>query len=556
MKHPRSLAHLPPAPDHTRAAGQGKYEPVDLQRHGEQLRSIIEAIRDEPDPDQHALRQILRQFPRDGRGFFSKSELVRGYQALCDAGTLDFDRRLFHRLQMKPVRTQSGVAPVAVLTKPAGCPGKCIFCPNDPEMPKSYLSWEPGAQRALRHQFDPFQQTHSRITALTNTGHAAQKVELIVLGATWSAYSRSYQQWFVQRCLDAMNGVDSASLADAQARNETAPVRCVGMTVETRPDWVTADEALWLRRLGVTRVQLGVQSMDDRILALNERGHDAEANRQASRLLRAAGFKLLLHWMPNLLGATPEEDRADYMRLWSDEALRPDELKIYPCSLIAGTELYDQWQQGRYRPYSHDTLVHLVADCKAATPPYCRITRVIRDIPSNYVVVGNQHANLREMANTLLREEGRRCQCIRCREVRAEPVSLSTLKPGALNYQAGGADEEFLSMETPQGRLAGFLRLHLPHTARTTPAPVELAGCAVVRQLHVYGPSLSLGDANDGEAQHGGIGRLLLQRAGETAAAAGFRRLAVIASIGTRDYYRQQGFHAGELYMARDLPKG
>ncbi len=236
------FAHLPPSPDQQHASDAWKYDPLDLARHQTQLVAIIEAIQAEPEMDQRVLRGILRQHPRDGQGFFSKSELVRGYQELCDAGTLTFECDTLLRLQMKPVRTLSGVSPVAVLTKPAGCPGKCIFCPNDPEMPKSYLSWEPGAQRALRHEFDPFEQTVSRITTLTNTGHPAQKIELIILGATWSAYARPYQQWFVQRCLDAMNGVDSASLAEAQTINERAAVRCVGMTVETRPDWVSLDE--------------------------------------------------------------------------------------------------------------------------------------------------------------------------------------------------------------------------------------------------------------------------------------------------------------------------
>lgn len=553
MTEPLHLTHLPPPPDPAHPADAWRYDRLDLARHGAQLKAIIEAVGREPTFDPRALRRILRRYPRDGQGFYSKSELVRGYLALCQSGALTLDRTLLYRLQMKPVRSESGVVPVAVLTRPAGCPGKCIFCPNDPAMPKSYLSWEPGAQRALRHRFDPFEQTASRVAALINTGHAVQKAELLILGATWSAYPRSYQQWFVQRCLDAMNGADSASLADAQARNELAPVRCVGLTVETRPDWVTPEEALWLRGLGVTRVQLGVQGLDDRILSLNRRGHGVEATRQASRVLRAAGFKLLMHWMPNLLGATPESDRRDYGRLWSDEALRPDELKIYPCSLVADTGLYEEWQDGRYHPYDHETLLHLIADCKAATPPYSRLSRVIRDIPAGYVVEGNQHANLREMAAAVLRASGRRCQCIRCREVRREVVDIDALKPSAIDYRAGGGQEAFLSLETPSGHLAGFLRLHLPAVTQTTPTPEEIAGCPVIRQLHVYGPALPLGDSSDGEAQHGGIGRLLLNRAADMARQAGFQRIAVIASVGTRSYYRRQGFAAGDLYMTRAL---
>jgi elongator complex protein 3 len=326
---------------HLTSLSTGRYEPVDVARHRKELIAIIEAVRAAPSFDAKVLRHILRRHPRDGSGFFSKGQLLAGYRALVEAGELDFDRETFSRLQMKPVRTQSGIAAVAVLTKPAGCPGRCIFCPDDPSMPKSYLAREPGAQRALRHDFDPYSQTRNRLTALYNTGHSTDKVELLILGGTWGAYSHSYGEWFIQRCLDAMNGHDSASLAEAQRLNEHAPSRCVGLTIETRPDWVTPEEVIRLRRLGVTRVQLGVQSLDDHVLALNGRGHGVAAARQACRLLRAAGFKLHVHWMPNLYGATPDGDRADFARLWDDPDLRPDDLKIYPTALLEGTELYE-----------------------------------------------------------------------------------------------------------------------------------------------------------------------------------------------------------------------
>jgi elongator complex protein 3 len=530
-----------------------RYEPLDVAQHRAELLAIIEAVRNTPTFDAKTMRRILRRYPRAGSGFFSKGQLLAAYRALVAAGEIPFERETFSRLQMKPVRTQSGIAAVAVLTKPAGCPGHCIFCPDDAAMPKSYLTREPGAQRALRHGFDPFQQTHNRLTALHNTGHPTDKIELLILGGTWGAYSHAYGEWFVQRCLDAMNGSDSRSLAEAQELNQQARSRCVGLTIETRPDWITPDEIIRLRRLGVTRVQLGVQSLDDRILALNERGHGAEATRLACRLLRAAGFKLHVHWMPNLFGATPAGDRADFARLWEDADIRPDDLKIYPTALLEGTALYSLWQEGRYQPYDEATLIDLLADCKAQTPAYCRITRVVRDIPADYIVQGSRASNLRETVQKHLAGSGRRCNCIRCRELGDAALDRATLGLRVLRYETGAGLEHFLALEDGAGQLAGFLRLLLPWSDRAIPRPAELEGCALIRELHVYGRALHIGAAGDTEAQHRGLGGELLAAADEIARSAGWPRLTVIAALGTQDYYRRRGFAAGDLYMHKAL---
>jgi elongator complex protein 3 len=384
-------------------------------------------------------------------------------------------------------------------------------------------------------------------------GHSVQKVELLILGGTWSAYPASYAEWFVQRCLDALNGFGSTSLAEAMTANELATSRCVGITVETRPDWITPEEVVRLRRLGVTRVQLGAQSLDDRILALNRRGHDVDATRRACRLLRAAGLKIHLHWMPNLLGASPESDRADFSRLWADPDLRPDELKIYPCSLLAGTDLYQIWTQSGYTPYDEPTLVELLADCKAQVPTYCRLSRVVRDIPATYIVAGNRLSNLREAAQQHLATTGRQCRCIRCREVGSQPVDRRTLRFASTSYAAGDGTEHFLSMEAPAGWLAGFLRLYLPAAPAAVGCPGEIAGSALIREVHVYGPALHLGADSQGEAQHVGVGRQLIDAAQTVARQAGFKRIAVIAAVGTRPYYRRLGFTLGDLYMHREL---
>jgi elongator complex protein 3 len=577
----------------------------DARQHQDSLLAIFGAVRRAPVWDHNALMRILAQHPRDSKepalrsprpegagslpkGYFSKIELVTGYQQLTAAGVLPFERWVLRRLQMKPIRTSSGVAPVTVLTEPAGCPGHCIFCPSADGMPKSYLPDEPGARRAAQCGFDPYLQVRTRLETLETMGHSADKVELLILGGTWSAYPLAYREWFVQRCLDAMNenltppvppllgwnytaqerGLGgevifrAESLVAAQARNETASHRNVGLVIETRPDWVTPEEVVHLRRLGVTKVQLGVQSLDDHILALNRRGHDVATTRRAVRLLRAAGFKLHLHWMPNLYGATPEADRTDFARLWADPALRPDELKIYPCAVIEGTGLYRLWQAGEHRPYSDDELIALVADCKATIPPYCRVSRVLRDIPADDIVAGSKRSNLRQLVRDYMAAHGQVCRCIRCREIREAVVVEEDLHLVVHTYTTEGTQEQFLSYETSAGRLAGFLRLSLPPSptggagaglpeeiSEVWAAVPEIAGAAMIRELHVYGPALGIGAASAGEAQHLGLGRRLVAEARARAAAAGFERLAVIAAIGTRGYYEGLGFARGELYM-------
>jgi elongator complex protein 3 len=531
----------------------------DAGRYHDALLAIFEAARTSSAWDQDHFLRILAQHPRDSKGYFSKIELVQGYRQLTDAGVLPFERQVLRRLQMKPVRTASGVAPVTVLTEPAGCPAHCIFCPDDVRMPKSYLPNEPGARRAAQCNFDPYAQVRTRLDTFETMGHTADKVELLILGGTWSAYSRRYREWFVRRCLDAMNwdpdlgpGQEAATLAEAQAGNEGAAHRNVGLVIETRPDWIRPSEVVHLRRLGVTKVQLGVQSLDDRILELNGRGHDVAAARRAVKLLRGAGFKLHLHWMPNLLGATPESDRADFAHLWTDPGLRPDEIKIYPCSIIAGTELFNRWQAGEFRPYTDEELIDLVADCKTLIPPYCRVNRVFRDIPADDIVAGSKRSNLRQLVHETMAARGQVCHCIRCREIRATNVEEADLRLVVHEYETDGSRERFLSYETTAGQLAGFCRLSLPDSSVEVAVP-EIQGAAMIRELHVYGPALGIGSSNAGEAQHLGLGRRLVALARAQARSAGFSHLAVISAIGTRRYYEALGFHRGELYMVAEL---
>ena len=495
--------------------------------------------------------EAVQRHPLPGGGYVGKHMLVAAYRQLVESGEWPVDAGLLGRIRMKPVRTLSGVTTVTVLTKPYPCPGKCIFCPTEERMPKSYVPDEPGARRALEHDFDPRRQVSARLQALEAVGHPTDKVELLILGGTWSAYPRDYQEWFVWRCLDALNGEDSESLIEAQELNETATHRNVGMAVEIRPDYVNPGELIWLRALGVTKVQMGIQSLDDRILELNQRGHSVADSQRAVDLLRAAGYKVLLHWMPNLLGATLESDRLDFQRLWN--GFCPDEIKIYPNQLLESTELYQFWLRGEYQPYSTQQLIELIADVKETIPPYCRVNRVVRDIPSTYVMAGNKRTSLRQDVHSEMQRRGRACRCIRCREVRNQKVDPDNLTLHDLAYSTGKTEEHFLSFDTPEDRLAGFLRLSLPQSSAPQTGIRELVDAAIIREVHIYGQSLPIGSEEDGAAQHMGLGTRLIHSAVEIARAAGFHRLAVISAIGTRRYYLHQGFTRQGLYMVRRL---
>jgi elongator complex protein 3 len=511
-------------------------------------RVVLEEVRAGGD-----LRTAILRHPQPGGGHVPKHTLVHVYRELVRLGEWSPDPGLLRCIRMKPVRTLSGVTTVTVLTKPYACPGKCIFCPNDVRVPKSYLPDEPGAMRGLQHEFDPFEQTSARLEALHAIGHPTDKIELLILGGTWSAYRRDYQDWYVQRCLDALNGFTSQTLAEAQTYNSRAQHRNVGLVIETRPDCVNGEEIAHLRHLGVTKVQMGAQSMDDAILLLNQRGHAVKDTRRAVSMLRAAGLKIVLHWMPNLLGATPESDRQDFQRLWDVDGPRPDEIKIYPCQLLANAELYQTWEQGAYLPYSTETLIDLIADIKPSIPRYCRVNRVIRDIPSANIVAGNKRTSLRQDVHREMDRRGTRCQCIRCREIRGREVDAQSMSMDHQVYAAGGAQEHFISFVTPDDHLAGYIRLSLPGPSSPQTGMTDLVGAALVRELHVYGQSLPVGSTTSGAAQHVGLGARLMAEAEELAGKRGYSRLAVISALGTRPYYRKLGYALGETYMVKSL---
>jgi elongator complex protein 3 len=505
------------------------------------------------------IQAAQRAYPKPGGGgFLPKHALVAAYTQMVSQGEWVEDEQLLAKIRMKPTRTLSGVTTVTVLTRFHPCPGECLFCPQEDQLPKSYLSEEPGAKRGVENDFDPYLQVSNRIKALAAVGHPTDKIELLILGGSFSAYPQDYQAWFVQRCFDAMNagepGAEDASqtLEEAQEINVHAAHRNVGLVIETRPDLVDRAALAWYRRLGVTKVQMGAQSLDDHILQRNKRGHSAQDTLEATALLRAGGFKVVLHWMPNLLGATPASDREDFSHLWGDGAYCPDEIKIYPCQLLAGTALYELWREGHYQPYSEATLLNLIADIKTTVPRYCRINRIIRDIPSTYVVAGNKNTSLRQDIQHEMRQRDTRCECVRCREIRKKQVSAENLAFHDLVYRPADAEEHFLSYDTPDDHLAGFLRLSLPQDTQRT-GMADLVEAAIIREVHVYGQSLALGEERSGIAQHSGLGTRLIERAEEIARQAGYRQMAVIAAVGTRAYYAERGYEMGAAYMVKAL---
>ena len=583
---------------------------------------------------------LLRIIKKQAKGntFYTKTEIIEAYKELAGTnGLQEFNPRFIERIQMKPVRTISGVAPVTVLTKPFPCPGNCIFCPNDLRMPKSYIAEEPGAQRAEKNFFNPYLQVYNRLEALHAMGHPVDKVELIILGGTWTAYPESYQIWFIKECYRAMNDFlekdDRAKIIEKylffqnkikeiqknteqpfltndaienrenfaelqikgefdhqkynqliakyyskpekesglsdwqvanwedleaeQIRNENSKHRNVGLVIETRPDEINEESVLMIRRLGATKVQLGVQTLSDEVLEKNKRGHDVVTTEKAFALLRQAGFKLHIHWMANLYGSNPKLDKKDFTKLFADPKFCPDELKIYPCSLIETAELMKYFKKGLWRPYSYAELLEVSVHTLTNTPEYCRITRMIRDIPAQDIVTGNKKSNFRQIAQDKAKSLGLEMKDIRAREIRNEKFDPSKAKLKIVDYETTVSNEKFLQFIVPvekDGQLTekilAFLRLSLPKSSNFID---ELKDAAMIREIHVYGRAQNIGQRNASNAQHLGFGKKLIKEAKKIVKNDGYKKLAVISAIGTREYYRKRGFGEPGLYQIMDL---
>jgi elongator complex protein 3 len=457
------------------------------------------------------------------------------------------DRKLLEPLLIKkPMRTLSGVAVVAVMTSPYPCPhGKCAYCPGGVEngSPQSYTGKEPAARRAERNEFDPYLQVRDRIDQLTAIGHSTEKIDLIIMGGTFTSRDREYQEWFVRRCLDAMNEDSSEDLDDAKRKNETSEHRCIGLTVETRPD-VFGDEQVELAMmLGATRVELGVQILDDDILSASKRGHGVKEIIDSTRSCKDHGLKVCYHIMPGLPGSDTKKDLDCFRRVFDDPDFRPDMLKIYPTLVISGTELHDMWADGRYVPYDTDTAVDLISDMKSIIPIYVRVQRIERDIPAPQITAGILKSNIRQLVKDEMDSRGLRCRCIRCREVGHTGEVLDD--PGLIEqkttaYEASGGTERFISLEYNDS-IIGYVRLRTDETDTAT-----------VRELKVFGRMASIGSGGE-DWQHRGFGKELMQEAERLAALDGKKRLRVTSGIGVRRYYESLGYALEEPYMVKDL---
>ena len=470
--------------------------------------------------------------------------ILSKYHQLVKQGKVRANPGLEKLLKKRAVRTMSGVAIIAVLTRSAECPGKCLYCPTEKAMPKSYLSNEPAVMRAILNKFDPYDQVKNRLLALHVNGHATDKCELIVIGGTWSALAKQYQTHFIKRCFDGFNNRKSRNLETAKRLNQKAKNRVIGLTLETRPDYITEQEIIRMRQLGATRVELGVQIVDDLVLKKNSRGHDIQEIIRATKLLKQAGFKITYHFMPNLLGANPQKDLAAYKELFKNSDFQPDQVKIYPCIVTKNSQLYRLYKNKKYKPYSEQVLRGLLKKIKLATPSYVRIARLIRDIPAESIVAGNKITNLRQ----LIQSDGVKCRCIRCREARGREVKSAVLIKK--EYRASDGKEVFLSYESRDKEiLYAFLRLRLQKNVDWYPV---LENAALIRELHTYGEMVPL-KSKKGKIQHIGFGKKLMLEAEKMAKKAGYSRIAVIAGVGVRDYYQKQGYSLENEYMVKDL---
>ncbi|MDP3879888.1 MAG: tRNA uridine(34) 5-carboxymethylaminomethyl modification radical SAM/GNAT enzyme Elp3 [Dehalococcoidales bacterium] len=456
----------------------------------------------------------------------------------------------------KFTRTISGVTPVAVMTQPMACPGQCVYCPTYTAIPRSYTPESPAVLRARQCDYDAASQVRMRLRILSDMGHPTDKVELIIMGGTFLAYPEDYQYRFIKGCYDALNDRESATLEEAKLLNETASHRCTGLCLETRPDWCRQEEIERMLDFGATRVELGVQMLDDEIYGLVKRGHRVADVVKASRLLREHGFKVHYHWMPGLPGSTPEKDLELSRQLFSDARFRPDGLKLYPTMVVAGTELEKWYQDGSYQPYPASVMTDLVADIKSIVPGYVRISRVLRDIPSKFIV-GGLKDSLRDVVKHRMRELGTGCRCIRCREYgHRVQDGWETGEPRMvrIDYEASEGKEIFLSLEDERETLFGLLRMRVQ--SRPVARLGQLDGSlALIRELHVYGAEVPLNRQNPAAAQHKGTGKALVAEA-ERIARAEFqaRQMAVLSGTGAREYYRTEfGYRSQADYMVKRL---
>jgi len=504
------------------------------------------------------------------------AEKVPKNSALLDRAPEGRREELAAVVRRKPMRTASGVSPVAIMTSPENCPhGKCLYCPGGPdsefESSQSYTGQEPAAARGVQNDYDPYGQVTLRLHQLRQIGHPVEKVELILMGGTMTARSHDYQEWFLKRAIEAMNDYDPdcdpqpsetesfaqdpeeyefSYLEDVIAENETGSIRNVATTFETKPDWCGPEQIDRMLRLGGTKVEVGVQTTFEAVNREMHRGHGVDASIEANRRLRDAGFKVGFHMMPGQPGMSEEMVREDFRRLFERPEWRPDYLKIYPTLVVGGTVTYDMHRRGEFEPLTSEEAAELVADVKPEIPRYTRLQRVQRDIPAPLIEAGVQKSNLRQLARQRMESRGESCSCIRCREVGHREEEPDDVTLDVETYEVAGGTEHFVSFEDREkDLLVGFCRLRFPGQV----VRPELEDAAVVRELHVYGSEIPIGQESE-DWQHQGYGRRLIERAEDVAADAGYDKVAVLSGIGAREYYRDHlGYHQDGPYVSKRL---
>ncbi len=508
------------------------------------------------------------------------SDVLREYFLLTQKNKISKEWQKKHEdffislLKKRAIRTLSGIAPVAVLTKPYPCPGECAYCPKKPDVPVSYLPNEPAVMRAIRLKYNPYLQTVFRLRALENNGHQPSKIELIVIGGTWSYLPEKYKYWYILNCFKAANDYQKIKkeinieksekqvqpkkilkylysnnlkleeiknlLKIEQRKNEKAKYNIIGLTLETRPDYLD-DKELWqMRDLGCTRVEIGVQAIDDKILKLNKRGHDVKAIAEATKKLKQFGFKVTYHFMPALPGSNPKKDIKMFKELYSDERFQPDQIKFYPTTVVKDSLLYRWWKAGKYKAYSDKQLEYVIIESKKAVPIYTRIIRLIRDIPGESIEAGNKITNLRQV----MKDKGVVCNCIRCREAKNKLIDEQDLKLNILKYESSGGEEYFISFDSLDKKtLYGFCRLRIDKNSSISQV--------IIRELHVYGQLVPVG--NKKKIQHSGLGKRLVAEAEKIAQKNKAKELAIISGVGVRGYYKKLGYKLKNTYMIKNL---
>lgn len=469
----------------------------------------------------------------------SNISLLKEYHNLVKEKRIKKSEMLEKLLKTRPVRSLSGIVNVSVLTKPYECPGKCLYCPTERNIPKSYLSGEPAVERAKMLKYDPYLQVQKRIEVLEMSGHPADKIELRLIGGTWSYYDLKYKLWFVLKCFEAANGQKDVKhknktveqlwkdLIKAQKKNEKAIHRIIGLSFETRPDFINPKEADEMRKMGATKIELGVQSIYEDVLKLNQRGHGMKETIKATETLRNAGFKIAYQMMLNLPGSNPKKDIEMFKELFSNQNFQPDYLKIYPCALVKEAPLYNLYLKKEYKPYTEKELIKTIKEIKKIVPKYVRIERIIRDIPSPLIVEGGAKiSNLRQVIDQDMKKEGWQCQCVRCREIKdiniKEKVNLLRK-----DYNASNGKEIFISFEG-KDNIYSLLRLRIDKNN------------AIIREVHVYGQTASISKKNS-KTQHKGLGMKMIKEA-ENIAKKEFKikQIKIISGVGARDYYRSK----------------